>query len=243
MSPNYLPVGDDVFSVIRYLGQQNSPLELTKSFKGIMVRQDVDILEVNPDRADAAFRVTGNEQCAALDGEVYLHSNLFPRLVTAQLKSLDLIKGELVLSGFTYQNRQWKNRQHERVQPKHPTYVTLRWKGIAIRACLLNISAAGMGILAYKLIEKGIKIQAGSNIHLDFQFYPDQKYTALKGKIIYINTSGRSLSTMGIRLFPKAKEAHQLESYISHRKQEILDELDRVYQEKSKPRGVESLCF
>lgn len=112
-----------------------------------------------------------------------------------------------------------------------------------VRAYLENISIDGMGILAYKLVEKGMKVKPGSNVQLDFQLFPDNKYTTLKGKIIYLNTIGGFFTTIGIQLFPKAKEAHQLEKYIAHRKQEILEELNLVYWEKIRPRGVENLYF
>jgi len=241
MSSNYLPAVDDVISVIRYLGQQNAALELTKSFRGMLVQQDISILEVNPD--GAAFRVTNTEMCGALEGDVYLHSRLFPKPVMAQIKSLSLNKGTLVLSGFAYIDIEWKKRQHERVQPKHPIYVTLHWKRKAVRVCMVNISVDGMGVLAYKIPEKGMRIQPGSNVQLDFELPPDHKYSALKGKIIYLNTTGKFSTTVGMRLFPKAKEARLLEEYVALRKQEILEELNQAYWELSRPRGVESLYF
>lgn len=241
MSPNYSPVTEDVLSVIGYLGQQNSALEVTKTYRGIVVQQDVNILEINSE--EVTLRVTDIETCTALKGEVYLHNPLFPKPVMAQLKSMDLNKGLFVLSGLAYKDSDWKKRQYERVQPKHPTYVNLHWKGITVRACLANISVDGMGVTAYKLVEKGIKIQPGANIKLDFQLLADHKYTSTKGTVIYINATGKSLSLLGIRLYPRPREVHRLEKYITQRKQEILHELSLAYWEKSKPGGVESLYF
>ncbi len=241
MSSNYSPVVDDVISVIRHLGQQSAALELTKSFRGIIFKQDVSILEVSPD--DATFRASNIEMCAATETEVYLHNQLFPKPVMAQLKSLNIRNGMLVLSDFAYADMEWKKRQHERVQPKCPIYVTLHWKGKALRACMENISVDGLGLLAYKLFEKGMKIRPGSIIRLDFQLSPGQKFSALRGRIIYINTIDRYSPTMGIRLFPKVKEVRVLEKYVARRKQEILEELNQEYSELSKPRGVDSLYF
>jgi len=241
VSPNYLPAVDDILSVIRYLSQQNATVELTKSFRGLVVHEDVSILEVNLD--DAAFRVSNTETCAALEGDVYLHSRLFPKPVMAQIKSLNLNKGRLVLSGFAYIDIEWKMRQHERVQPKHPTYVTLHWKGKAVRPFVRNISVDGMGVLAYKILEKGMRIQPGSNVLLDFELPPDHQYTALKGTVIHIRAMGCYSSAIGMRFFPKAKEACSLDQYVALRQQEILEELNQVYWELSSPRRVESLFF
>jgi PilZ domain len=241
MLPDYVPAADDVLSTLRYLGQQNAPLELTKSYRGLVLQQEVSILEVT--KEDAIFRTTNSEMSAALKGDVYLHSQLFPKPVIAQLKSLDLKKGILVLSNFAYIDNELKKRQHERVRPKHPTYVTLHWKRKAVRECIQNISVNGMGILAFKILERGVKIRPGSNIQLEFQLSPDNKYTGLAGKVIYINSIDTYLTTIGIQLFPTTRESRLLEKYIAPREQEILKELSQAYWELIKPRGVESLYF
>jgi hypothetical protein len=241
MLPDYFPAVGDVLSTIRSLGQQNATLELTKSYRGLVLQQDVSILEVITQ--DAIFRTTNSEMRAALEGNVYLHSQLFSKPVMAQLKSLDLKKGALVLSGFAYTDNELKKRQHEKVRPKHPTYVTLHWKRKAIRECIQNISVNGMGILAFKIFEKGMRIQPGSKVQLEFQLSPDNKYTGLAGKVIYINSIDRCLTTIGIQLFPTSRESRLFGKYIAPRAQEILDELSQAYSELIKPRGVASLYF
>jgi hypothetical protein len=241
MPPDNLPAVDEILSIIRYLGQHNDALELTKSYRGLVLQQDVSVLEVNAD--DATFRATNLEMNAALKGNVYLHSQLFPKPVMARLKNLDLKKGILILSEFTYIGNELKKRQHERVRPKHPAYVTLHWKGKAVRECIENISVNGMGILAFKFLERGMRIQPGSKIQLEFQLSPDHKYTGLKGTVIYINSIDSYLTTIGIQLFPNIRESRLLEKYIAPRKQEILEELNQAYWELVKPKGVASLYF
>jgi len=58
-----------------------------------------------------------------------------------------------------------------------------------------------------------------------------------------LNKIGRFSATIGIQLYPNAKEARLLEKYIAYRKQEILAELNQAYWEMTRPRGVESLYF
>lgn len=241
MSSNVLSVDDEVLSVIRNLDPQNAILELTKSFKGIMVRQDVSFLGQNPD--GAAFRTADVKMCAVLERDVYLHHRLFPKPVMARLKSVNTSQGMFVLSGFAYTDIEWKERQHERVQPKHPTYVTLHYRRKAIRASMGNISVNGMGILAYKIFERGMSLKPGSNIHLDFQLPPDHNFIALKGRVIHLNSIVGDITKIGIRLFPTAKEARLLAKYIIPRKQEIMEELNRAYWELIQPMGVKSLYF
>jgi len=241
MSSTYSPAVDDVLSAISDLGQQDAAIELKKSFKGLVLQQEVRVLEVNPE--DATFLLSNIEMSAALEGDVYLYSQLFPKPVKARVKKLDIGKSTLVLSGFVYIDVELKKRQHERVRPKQSTYVTLHWKGKEHRACMENISANGMGIMAFEIFEGGMRIQPGSKVQLEFQLSPGHKDMALKGTIIYINKIDRCLSTIGIRLYPTPLETRLLKEYIVPRKQEIMEELTQAYWESTRPRGIESLYF
>jgi PilZ domain len=241
MSSLSMPVVDDILSLIRYLGYNNLPIKLSKSFREMVLHQDVSILEAGSD--SATFRATDVAMCAALEGTVYLHNLLFPKPVAARVEHRDLTRGIFILSGFTYIETDWRERQHERVRPRTPTYVNLRWRGKALRTPLDNISANGMGLLVYKLFERGIEIQPGMNLQLDFQLPPDYSFMGLKGTIVYLRAVGGSLVKTGVQLFPKAREAYTLEKYVAQRKREILQELEQAYCELCKPRGVESLFF
>src|SRR4030067_1922284 len=241
MSSNFAPTDDDVLTIIRSLGRQNVTLQLTKSFKGMVLNQDINILEVNLDCA--TFQTTRIEMCAALEGNLFLHNQLFPKPLVARLKKLNTCKGIFVLSGFAYIDTEWKERQYERVRPPRTVYVTLHWWGKSYRASLENISINGMGLLAYKLFESRMKIQPGSNTQLEFQLSPEYKYMALKGRIIYSRTINSLFVKLGIQLYPKAREARLLKKYIAQRKYEIMEELDQAFTDLSKPRGVESLFF
>ena len=241
MSTNYVSAPNNALAAIRSLGRQNVNLELSKSFKGIILKQDVSVREVNPDCV--TFQATNCKMCAALEGYVHLHSRQFPRPMVASVADLNYKKGKIVLSGFDYADSDWKRRRHERVRPKNPTYVTLHWGGKSIRAPMDNISANGMGILAYKLFESGIKIKPRSRIKLDFELPPDYKFVSVKGTVVYLHEMGSALMRIGIRLHTNANETRFLGKYITRRKKEIMEELNQSFNELSKPWGVENLYF
>jgi PilZ domain len=241
MSSLSMPVVDDILSLIRYLEHNNLTLKLSKSFREMVLHQEVSILESGLD--SATFRVTDVAMCAALEGTVYLHNLLFPKTVAARVKLLNLNRGVFILSGFSYVEAEWRERQYERVRPKTPSYVSLRWRGKALRVPMDNISANGMGVLVYKLFEKGVEIRPGTNVQLDFKLAPDHSFTGLKGTIVYLRAINGSLIKAGIHLIPKVRDAQALEKYVAQRKREILQELDWAYCELCKPRGVESLYF
>ncbi len=241
MSTNTVSITNDAITAIRSLGNQNFTLEMRKSFKGVILKQNVSVHEITPDCI--TFQATNCKMCAALEGHVHLHSRQFPKPVIARVKDLNYSKGMFILSDFDYSDTDWKRRKHERVQPLKPTYVNLHWRRRSIRAALDNISVSGMGILGYKLFECEIKIEPRSKIKLDFQLLPDYKFVSVKGTVVYLYEMSSVVTRIGIELHTTAKEAQYLAKYVEQRKKEIMEELNQSFNELSKPWGVENLYF
>jgi PilZ domain len=241
VSTSYLPALDNVLNVIQSLSQQNSVLKLTRSFKGLLISQDVYIVDIEP--GGATFQASDSRLCATQEGFVNLHSRLFPRPVVARMTEPNVDQGTFLLTDFAYIENQWTERRYERVHPKKPAHATMRWRRKAIRASVEDISVNGIGLLAYKLLEKGTQFQPGSHVLLDLPLLPDYEWTALRGTVIYVNPVKCSLVRIGLRLHLSSKEASSLENYIAGRKDEILEELELAYFEARKPRGVERLYF
>ena len=232
---------DDVLIIIGSHASQGTSLRLTKSFQGMMLSQDVKVLAV--DRYRAVFQIFDSKTCAALEGRVHLHSREFSRPVSARLIDLCVRKGMFALSNFEYTNSDWKERQHDRVRPKDPTYLSLHCNSESIRASLQTISISGIGVLACKNIKPDTKIQPNSPVKLDFQITPNYGWESLKGMIVYMLKTQNSFSRCGIRLQPNTKQAQLLERYIYLRKREIMEELDQAFITATSAIGTECQYF
>jgi len=241
VSSSYIPAFNNVLNVIQSLSRQNNVLRLTRSFKGLLISQDVYIVGIEP--GGATFQASDSRLCATQEGYVNLHSRLFPRPVVAHMTEPNVGQGTFVLTDFAYIENQWTERRYERVHPKKPAHATLRWRRKAIRASMEDLSLNGMGLLAYKLLEKGAHFQPGSHVLLDLQLPPDYDWSALRGTVIYLNPVKCSLVRIGLRLHLNSREAYSLEKYIAGRKDEIIEELERAYFEARKPLGVERQYF
>jgi hypothetical protein len=132
------------------------------------------------------------------------------------------------LSDFSYIEGTWQERLHERVKPKEPTYVSLRYKGMGFRASMLDISLNGMAVLVCKSEDPELEFQANSSVCTDFQTSPAFRWKKLGGAIHYQQKVSRSTARLGIRLYPKLEQARQLDKYIAKRKTEIMEELERA---------------
>jgi hypothetical protein len=147
------------------------------------------------------------------------------------------------LTDFSYTESGWTERLYERVQPKKPTYVTMRYKGERFRASMLDISLSGMGLLVGISGDPEIKFQSNCSVCIDFETSPRFKWEKLGGAIHYQQKSSRLIVRLGIRLYPKLEQARQLEKFISIRLREIKQELDEASFNSRISTGVEYQYF
>jgi hypothetical protein len=91
--------------------------------------------------------------------------------------------------------------------------------------------------------EREEHLQTNSSIKLEFQITPEYKWTALRGRIVYIIKVSKSLFRLGIQLQPSTQQARKLEKYIALRKKEIMNELDQAFLAAIAPVGVECQYF
>jgi hypothetical protein len=241
MVPTQITTQDEFLAFFDSLADQNSSLLITKAYRGITLTKKIKTILVNKQRV--VFQAFDRDIFAALKGRVYLHSQLLIRPVKARVKDQSVSKGLFSLFDFSYIHGDWNDRQYERVQPKDPTYVTLNYQNMAIRASMLDISINGMGVLVGSSDDHELEFQPNTSIRLDFQTSSIFGWTKLGGATHYQQKVADSIVRLGIRLYPKVEQARQLETYIDNRKAEILDELNQAYLSASIPAGVERQYF
>ncbi len=213
---------------------------LSLSIKGLCFNRNIQILEVSSDRI--VFQAQNPQGLISRDSKVFLHSHGFSKTLTGHLEAIDIQKGLFELSYITSLPNAWKSRLHDRVQPKNATYVSLLYRRDNFRAYLGDISAQGMKLLVNQTIRR-TKIQTGATVHVDFQLRSGDRPFRLKGNVVYIQEIDNLLMKLGLRLFPKVREARTLMSYIADRKKEIQEEMDQTYIKTYELPGVECQYF
>jgi hypothetical protein len=217
----------NVIAILHTIAQDNNSLQVTKPFRGTILNQDARILAITPNgivlqAADVRMGFTSGA-C------IYLNSKLLPMPVLARLCGVSVINNTFIITDLTYKEEGWKERAQERVHPKEPAYVTLHWNRKTLRASLDDISCQGIGLLAYKTIEKGFKFQPDAEILLDFQLSGNYRWTGLKGSVIYQRQLGKAFCRIGVQIHPNPSQSHLLKQYINSQKVEIKSELDQIY--------------
>ncbi len=226
MVPKQTATQNEILALLDSHADQKSSLAMTKSYWGMILSQNINTVAVDNHRA--VFQALDRNFCAALEGCVHLHSHFLPKPVKSHVRDLSVRRGMFTLSDFSYIEGDWKERLHERVQPKEPTYVSLRYRRIDIRASMLDISLSGMGVLVCNSDDREFEFHPNSSVCTDFQTSPTFRWAKLGGAIHYQQKVSRSIARLGIRLYPKLEQARQLEKYIANRKTEIMEELERA---------------
>ena len=204
MVPTQITTQDEFLAFFDSLAGQNSSLLMTKAYQGITLTKKIKKVLVN--QQGVLFQAFDRDICAALKGRVHLHSQLLIRPVKAMVKDQPVSKGLFSLFDFSHIKGDWYYRQYERVQPKDPTYVTLNYQNMDIRASILDISINGMGVLVGSSEDHKLEFQPNTGIRSDFQISPTFGWTKLGGAIHYQQKVADTIVRLGIRLYPKVEQ-------------------------------------
>jgi hypothetical protein len=241
MIPNQIQIQDDILTLFDSFTSQDSCLMMTKSFHGIMLRQEVMLIEANNHRA--VFQLSRPDICPALEGCVHLHCQGLAKSIKARVQDISPNTGMFALADFAYMEKAWQERFYERVSPKNPIYISLRYMSMDLRASILDISISGMGVLVGNSFEPKLEFLPNAGVTANFQLNPLSRRMKLAGAVHYAKEVSRSIMRLGIRLYPKIEQTRDLANYIAERKQEIITELEQAYTSSSAQSRVEYQYF
>jgi hypothetical protein len=234
-------VQDEIQALFDSHEKDTQYLEITSSYQGVILRRKVKPVAI--DRQRAVFLAFEPSSCAGLEGCVHLHSACLANPVRARIKDLSPRSGMFSLVDFCYVEGQWKERMHERVQTKDPTYGTMRYQGNQFRATLLDVSLNGMGLLVGISSHPELNFQPNCSVSVDLQISPGFKWEKLGGAIHYQRKTSRLIVRLGIRLYPKLEQARLLEKYIQFRLVEIQEEIEQSAIQSKISSGIELQYF
>ncbi len=139
---------DEFLGVFRYLQKKRKPLKLLNVYKGLPVVSEVQILYVGT-RSIIIKPESSQFVCLYNDRQTFIQNDVFPRTVRANIEELDILSGEVALSGFYYTDSGIGERRHLRVAPNEPVRSILQRIDLqeAIIGQLADLSREGLAIL------------------------------------------------------------------------------------------------
>jgi hypothetical protein len=228
-------------SNLESLLERNPSLKLIRPFKGMLFTQELSFVSIEEDQAH--FAISRGRLLANPGDRIFLRSSSGMEVFSALVLELDNYLGRLVLSEFKPIGRSWAARSHERVQPHQPTRVMLHCKDCLLPTFLENFSLAGIGLLAYKPVERGLELRIGHMVKVDFDLPLVRGHISLPGKLVNVSHPGERLAYLGVQIFPNMQQSRLMERYITNRKSEIIDEMDKVIHASFVPPSVQDMYF
>lgn len=209
-------------------------------YRGLPIQQDGQVVKFEQD--ELYVSVKDERVYACTGGQVYLFTGAMLEPIHAALETAVPAGRLLVLKQIEPGWRAWQDRQEERVQPKNPLHIRLRCRRKTFRAVLDNLSVNGAGLLVEQACEPLLS-KAGARVVLTFPPGCGLALKSLLAQTAYCEPVTTSLVRVGLRLLPTRKETAVLGAYFRQRRIEILEELERVCMEQTRPRDVVSLYF
>jgi hypothetical protein len=214
---------------IKTLAFQQIPLTLTTGYRGLLFDERIKPLKISADQI--VFSAPRQHILITLGDPLYLHSHALPESVRASLLCLNTAAGEMTLTNFRFSGIPWRDRCEQRVQPVKPLNAMLTIDRRIYQASLVDLSLHGAGVTINGENEQAPMPALKSSIDINFQL-DSQTRLSMRSTVAYVRKGGACLVNLGLRLFPTPNQEILLESFITRRKIEIMNELQQQARER-----------
>jgi len=221
---------EKILSDLQELLRIKEPVDLLSVYQGVPVAYKAKLLRVNPDNLLIGFKQQYEAVCLLVEKKTTLLSEALAGPVTASIQVVDLPEGTAVLGQLRYAVGKIGDRMVLRVMPATPIEVEIEVGGQRLSGMLADMSMSGLGV-RFSPAEKVAALRPHAVVQLTVPL--PTATLRLMGTVNYIKTEG-AMHRMGVTLAQVA-QAQVIFQYIHHRRDEILRELQALYQEKNRP--------
>jgi hypothetical protein len=163
--------------------------------------------------------------CLTWDAEVYLLGPEPIDLLRADVVSFDIASGTVKLRNFRYGGPHLGKRMITRVIPSENLKVNVSKDGATFSTVMLDISSQGVGIKLEADVD-GVSLKKGQQVQVTMHL-PNQKVPAV-GVVTTVDAAGDE-QHISIVFKEEEIDIRPVWQYISHRRMEILQELQEKY--------------
>ncbi|GAB4579085.1 MAG: hypothetical protein Fur0022_18230 [Anaerolineales bacterium] len=162
--------------------------------------------------------------CLTLYKDVIALSEFFEEPIKADIQHVDLNAGRVILGNFNYVSGHLGDRMSLRVEPREPIEIQLDSGGKVFSGMIVDLSISGVGVFVTG--EGANKLRARSIVRFSLPL-PEETFQLL-GVIRHAKRTTQG-SRLGIAFEP-GTNLRAVFTYIHHRRVELLEELENLYQ-------------
>lgn len=213
-----------ILSDLKKMMKNQQSVSLLNVFKGVPVVCTANIRSVHEDRA--VFSVHPPESTSLVwERQTWIQGGRLFEAVKARVVSYDILTDFTELEGFQYAGSRLGERSAVRVEPRETIRVTIASQSQQIVGTLADISAIGLGIYIYPL-ESEHPYKRAEEVQLIMRL-PSSEVSIL-GKVRGLVKIG-DYFRVSVNFLPDQEESAAIAHYIVDRRNEILEELPRLY--------------
>jgi hypothetical protein len=221
-----------IISDLRLIKETEHELELLATYKGVPFICKARIEHIDDDlvrikTADPAMVCLEKDMHTRVLGSDYFEPAL------AQIASLDIAKGIIELSNFSYLGTKLGERMIVRVEPKTPVEIGIEAEGQSISGELADISLSGLGALV-KDSEYSAVLKPSTIITLNLHLPNGQ--VSIAGLILSV-TRKEDCLRLAIRFVQNGSAKMVIFKYLVDRRAEITEEIKAEYRRAAKAGG------
>ena len=222
--------GDEILSRLQFYADNNRPVRLINSYRGIPVAYSARVTLVGA--GNAVFSVNEYQAvCLALDGKTHIQAPDLPEILRARTVAVNVPLKEATLTEFAKAGTSLGHRLYTRVQPKEPIDAEIKVGKHLLPCQLVDISLNGVGVITLGTYTYGrMGARKGAKVQLHFSLPPMHMPVQLNGRVTSVaDTSDSKQHRLGCKTFPDNIVDLLLLEYVALRRDELMRELSNVY--------------
>ncbi len=219
---------DPIINDLQYVMETNQELDILNFYKSFPITCKASVEAIERSVVSLKVQPPGSV-CLETQEQTVILSRGLPEAVRARIISFDLVSGLLKLDDFFYVDSHFGERMIARVQPDEVISVGIEWEDNTLTGQLADVSLSGVGVFTPGKYDSGETPERGQVVQLSLPL-PEGLIT-LPGKILNISEAPDGRTRLSIGFTRNAQEIAVVMRYIKDRRIEILDEIERKYEQ------------
>lgn len=222
--------GSQILASLRELAQQEQPLILLNTYRGVPVVTTARIINVSSGYVAVSVHEF-QAVCMSIEGNTHIQSDYLSQAYQAEAVAVDVLKKQAILTDFTPVEEGVGKRVNVRVRPDDPMDVEITGDDFTINGKVADVSTSGVGIYTLAAYVFGeMPVEPGAAVSVTIRLPKTQHALQLPGQVSnLVYQEGNIIQRIGVRIDAQAELVAELQDYVSVREEEILHELELIY--------------
>lgn len=219
-----------ILARMRELAQQEQPLILLNTYRGVPVVTTARIINVS----SGYVAVSVHEYqavCMSMDGNTHVQSDYLSQAYQAEAVAVDVLRKQAILTDFVAVEEGVGKRVDVRVRPENPLDVEISGDDFTISGKVADVSSSGVGIYTLAAYVQGeLPLEQGEAVSIEIKLPKSDRVLRLPGRVTnLIYREGNIIQRIGVRIDSRTEQVLELQDYVNTREQAILHELELIY--------------